>query len=380
MQPTFVRATLFLALAAAPLGAQGACPSTPDNARASRELRGLVDSLLAANPDVPGIALAVLGPGGCVLFNEAGGVANRATRAPLTPEHPHRIASNTKTYTAAAILRLMELGKLALDDPMTRHLPAASLASLRRDGYDVDHITIRHLLNHTAGLYDYAMDPHLVAIVERDPTHRWTRAEEVDSAVAWGTAYNAPGQGYHYSDTGYILLGEIIERLTGQPMARAFRDLLHFDALGLTSTWLETMEPPPPGVIDRAHQYLGEGDTYGFDPSFDLYGGGGLAATPRDMARFTRALFMGGVYRDRGTIDVMMTVPPGIQANRTYGAGLYRQPVRDDLAGWGHSGFWNTFSFHLPGRDVTVAASITQQGRSPLARALFLGSVARVVR
>ena len=376
-------ATLVLLAIAVPGAgqAQGTRSCTPTDAtrRIEARLQSVVDSIQRSAPAVPGITLSVVAPRLCLDWHGAAGVADRATKAPLSAQHPTRIASNTKTYTAAAILRLMEMGKLSLDDPVTKHVPAADLASLRRDGYDLDRITIAHLLSHTGGLYDYAMDARFAPIIFRDPTHRWTRAEQVDSAVVWGAPYNAPGAGYHYTDTGYILLGQIVERLSAQGLAEAFRSLLHYDALGLRATWLETLEPRPATTIDLAHQYFDSTDTRGIDPSFDLYGGGGLAATTGDMARFTRALFVGGVYAKPSTITTMTTIPAGIAGERAYALGIYRQQVAGEVL-WGHTGFWNTFSFHIPTRDVTIAGTITLQGRSAVARALLTSAVEAVVK
>jgi D-alanyl-D-alanine carboxypeptidase len=369
-----------LAVTAAPAQTPApACMPAPERQRAEARLQGMIDSIVRSTPSVPGVALTVLAPRQCLTWSGAAGVADRTTGAPLTANHPHRIASNTKTYTGAAILRLVEEGKLGLDDAITRHLAPDELASLRRDGYDVDRITVRHLLTHTAGLYDYAMDPRFVAIVQGKPAHRWTRSEQVDSAVAWGAPYGAPGALFHYTDTGYILLGRIVERLSGRELASAYRTLLHFDALGLRSTWLESLEPRPAGVPDLAHQYMEGRDTRHFDPSFDLFGGGGLAATTRDMARFTRALFVGGVFTRASTIDAMTTVPAGITGSRVYALGISRADLDGEVL-WGHSGFWNTVSYHAPLRDVTIAASITEQGNRTAARAVMRGALAALGR
>ncbi|HEX4933746.1 MAG TPA: serine hydrolase domain-containing protein [Gemmatimonadaceae bacterium] len=382
---TAIAATALLLAPLAPLAphaqavAQGSTSCRPTDAtrRAQQRLQALADSLVRDARDVPAVALTVFAPKLCLEWSGAAGVANRTTRAPMTPQHPVRIASNTKTYTAAAILRLMELGKLSLDDPVTKHLPASSLAPLARDGYDLARITIRLLLQHRAGIYDYAMDSNFMAVVVGKPTHRWTRAEQVDSATVWGAPYGPPGGAYHYTDTGYILLGEIVERLTGLGLGEAFRSLLHYDALGLRSTWLETLEPRPAGALDLAHQYMDTLDTRGIDPSFDLYGGGGLAATTADMGRFTRALFVGGVFDKPATITTMSTLPEGAAGPRAYALGVYRQELGGEVW-WGHSGFWNTASFYLPARGLTFAASISQQGKSSAMRALLAGALAIV--
>ena len=140
---------------------------------------------------------------------------------------------------------------------------------------------------------------------------------------------------------------------------------------------LETLEPRPAGVPDLAHQYLGDADTRGIDPSFDLYGGGGLAATTSDMARFTRALFAGGVFAKPTSITLMTTIPDIADAARTYAFGMSRQKYAGDTY-WGHSGFWNTLAAHVPVRDVTVALSVTQQQRSNVGRALLRAVLERV--
>jgi len=304
-------------------------------------------------------------------------VSDRATGARLKPDQPHRMASNTKTYVSAAVLRLYEEGKVKLDAPIGGLLSKESVETLRRGGYDPEVITVRHLLTHTSGIFDYAMSAPFQEAVFGSPTKRWTREEQVRFAVEKGQSYGAPGSVFHYSDTGYILLGEIIERITGEPLAAALRTLLAYERNGWKSTWLETLEPVPAGEAERAHQYIGTVDTYGFDPSFDLFGGGGLAATPRDMAAFTRALFEGKVYRKKETLDVMLSQPP-VAAERNYRYGIYSKTVAGATA-YGHTGFWNTFSFHFPELDLTVAASVTQQEKAfDAAGAILTGIVQRV--
>lgn len=362
---------LILAGATAPatLGAQSCPPGAVLDSTGAR-LQGLVDSLARANPSISGISLAVIGRGGCMRFEGAAGVADRTTGARLTPAFTHRIASNTKTYVAAAAMRLVEDGRLSLDDRITQRLSTGHLAALRRDGYDVDRMTVRHLITHRAGIYDYAMDDRFIAATLARPTYRWTRSEQVDSAMAWGAPYGAPGEVYHYTDTGYLLLAEVIERITGQGLAPSLRSLLNFERLQLRATWLESLEPQPVTAGPRAHQYIGPQDTYGFDASVDLYGGGGLVATPMDMARFTRALLTGHVFRSPATLTTMKTTMGSSGAPRVYAAGLSGVRV-GNAEGWGHSGFWNTWSYHFPAQDVTLAASVTEQTDRTVSRALL---------
>jgi D-alanyl-D-alanine carboxypeptidase len=192
--------------------------------------------------------------------------------------------------------------------------------------------------------------------------------------MEWGQPYGDPGEVYRYSDTGYILLGEIIEQVTGQTLAVAFRELLKYDEVGLRHTWLETEEPVPDGTLDRAHQYYGEADTYAGDPSFDLYGGGGNAATMEDLALFMRGLFTGKVYDDPSTLETMLTTIDGASAGPDYHGssmvpGTYRMGIvvvtRDGNTGWGHGGFWGTRAVHFPELDLTVATVVNQQLARP---------------
>jgi D-alanyl-D-alanine carboxypeptidase len=291
-----------------------------------------------------------------------------------------RLASNTKTFVAAAILRLWEEGRLALDASLVDHLPSDALQVLARDGYQPAAITIRHLLTHTSGLFDYGDSPVFGRTIEADPTHRWTRTEQLQAAMDGGDPYGPPGEVYRYSDTGYILLGDIIERTSGQPLAAALRQLLDYAQLGLASTWLETLEPPPAGAKERAHQYLGDVDTCGWDPSFDLYGGGGLVSTVGDLARFIRGLFTGGVYKRPATSETMLTTIMAERGGPAYHGqrqvpGVYRMGVAvretDGVTIYMHGGFWGTLAAYVPSVDVAISATVTQQQAWPRLREMF---------
>jgi len=323
------------------------------------ELQELIDGKVAAAPGIPGLLLHVAAPTAGIEWAGAAGVADRASGEPLTPGSTFRIASNTKTFTASATLRLVEEGAIALDQPIAELLSAESVALLTDGGYDPAAIPVRDLLTHTSGLYDYATDPGYPEAVLADPTKRWTRAEQVRFAMEKGAPLGAPGAVFGYSDTGYVLLGEIVERASGLPLAAAYRELLGFERLGLRSTSLETLEPIPAGAPPRAHQYLGEIDATGLDPSFDLYGGGGLVSSVEDLGRFYRALFRGEVFRDPATLETMLTAPP-VADEAGAAMGLFRYRVGGEEPCWGHGGFWGSEAIHCPARDFTLAFSINQ--------------------
>ena len=207
------------------------------------QLETAVKQFAGQHPTYPGVALAVTSPR--LSWVGAAGSTALSSRKPLDPSATFRIASVTKTFTAASILRLVEDGRVGLDDPIAEHLKASTVALLREGGYAVDAMMVRHLLTHTSGLYDYAEDEAFQEFVFTHGRHHWTRAEQVSFAMTHGKPYAPPGQEFHYSDTGYILLGEMLEQITGRGLAAAYRSLLEFNRLKLDETYLETLEPKP---------------------------------------------------------------------------------------------------------------------------------------
>jgi D-alanyl-D-alanine carboxypeptidase len=370
---------LLLASCAPPSGPEARPPDYPE-----AELRRLVEAAVEGNESVHGAALALHSPTLGLSWEGAAGLADPATGTPMTAAHPVRIASNTKTYVAATALRLWEKGALDLDDPISAHLSREPVESLLADGYRPEEITVRHLLTHTGGLFDHTDSPLYEEAIMADPRHRWTREEQLRGLVEWGDPLGGPGEIYSYSDSGYVLLGAVLERASGRPLHEAAREMLGYERLGLASTWWETLEPAPEGASERAHQFLGELDVTGFDPSFDLYGGGGLAATVGDMARFMRALFTGQVYDLPDTSETMLTTVPGAVERPggdrsrlppgAYRMGVWVQEI-EGFTVYRHSGFWGTTALYAPELDLALAATVNQnRGREALA-ALVAGAL-----
>ncbi|HEY5782760.1 MAG TPA: serine hydrolase domain-containing protein [Lysobacter sp.] len=268
-----------------------------------------------------------------------------------------RIASITKTYVAATALRLVEEGKLDLKAPITRYLPAAWTDLLAKDGYKPQQITVRHLLSHTSGLNDHAQAPQFIATIKTDSTTQWTRAIDVERLVQWTDPVGTPGEKYAYSDTGYVLLGAIIEHVSGQDLAKAVRKNLGLDRLGLPGTYWERLEPAR--GRERAHQFFEGIDTYDWDPSMDLFGGGGLVATPQDLTVFFDALLEGRVFKKKDTLALMES-PAGLPAGSPYRLGLLMYDFHG-IPAVGHSGFWGTLVVREPGSGYTIAGAVTHR-------------------
>ncbi|MEX3952793.1 serine hydrolase domain-containing protein [Paraburkholderia sp. EG287B] len=202
------------------------------------------------------MAIFVTGAGVPAPWGVAVGLADASINRPLTVDTPLRIASNTKMFVAATILRLWEQGKIDLDSSIAPVMTPALNALLESAGYRTELITVRQLMNHSAGIYDHGDDPRFIQAVLADPSHNWTREEQVRLSIQYSGPQSEPGSKFQYSDTGYILLGDIVERVTGRTLAAAVRRELRFDELGLESTWWELFERPPSHIKSRARQFF----------------------------------------------------------------------------------------------------------------------------
>lgn len=334
-----------------------ATPSTDAPSILASQLEARVQAAVDVEKIAPGFAIVVLGPSEAESYAAAAGVADPEGRA-FTVDTPLRIASNTKTFTAATILRLWEQGLIDLDAPIAGLIDPAFDALLRTDGYDTDSITVRHLLMHTAGMPDHADDAY-VEIIMQDPSRHWTRAEQVALLVESHDPLGPPNSQFVYSDTGYILLGDIIERVTGETLAASVRRLLKFSELELGSTWWEQVEERPAQSPKRARQYLAALDATDWNGSVDLYGGGGLIMSPHDLARFMAALMRGEIFDDPATLETMRNAP-GHPFPQNYRIGLFPRTI-GGVDGYSHEGFWGTHVIYFPELDVALSAMVLDQ-------------------
>lgn len=336
----------------------------------SVQLQQILDEdYIKSQGDITGVSLTVISPELGIDFSGAIGYDSVKNENALTASQPFRVASLTKVFVATAILRLREQGLLSIEDPISKYISPSHIEILKSGGYHPDQILIRHCLDHTSGLYDYAEGgPEYIEIAIQNPTKRWTRTEQIQFAMDYGKPHAASGEEHHYSDTGYVLLGEIIEQLTNDGLAKGLRDLLKFDTLGMTSTYLESLEDRPQGIESSVQRYLGDINTTQWDNSVDLYGGGGLVSTTRDLSVFLQALFSGGVFEKEDTLDVMLlkkehtnledVLPEqrlgfGAVVGKKSGAELYM-----------HSGFWGTLFAHYPKFNTSIAINNTVDGDS----------------
>ena len=264
-------------------------------------LQGILEKQLST--EIPGILFHVQSGNGEINWSGAAGVSKKESGKNLLSDQTFRIASVTKTFVAASILRLWEEGKLQLEDPIATHVSDEHAQILRQD-YDLDKISILQVLQHNAGFFDHTNAPVFFEKVLQPGGHKWTRTEQLKLCVDAGNPVGSPGEKFSYSDTGYLILGEIIERIHGKNLGLAVPEILDFEKLGLENTAFEGLNPK----VDQAriHQYFQGKDTYLFHPSMDYFGGGGLLSTTKDLTQFFLALFKGEVFKSAKTLEKML--------------------------------------------------------------------------
>jgi CubicO group peptidase (beta-lactamase class C family)/pimeloyl-ACP methyl ester carboxylesterase len=291
-----------------------------------------------------------------VLFDGAAGLAKSETQTPLSPTDRFRIYSITKSFTAVLLLQLVDEGVLSLDDTVTDWLDDPAVARIP----NVEQITLRQLLTHTSGVYDYFaedspfwQDAYLGQ--DADWSRIWTPAELL--AYADGAKHApdfAPGEGVRYSNTGYILLGLIVEKATGQ----AFADRLHqqiLDPLGLTDTYFAATEPVPGGTVPGYHLFGDELVNVSATHLSAQWTEGGIVSTTHDLMRFADALF-GGELLQPASLQEMLTFVPSERPGVAWGMGVaHMQIAAGDLIGMGGAGpGFAARLFRLPESDLTV--------------------------
>ncbi|MFF2658820.1 serine hydrolase domain-containing protein [Kitasatospora sp. NPDC058032] len=295
---------------------------------------------------------------GRTVWRGTSGVADLDDRRPVDPDGRFRIGSLTKTFTATVVLQLVGEGRVRLDDPVSAHLPGVVPGGER--------ITVRQLLNHTSGLYNYTDDQRFVprtaegveAWVATGRWRTWT-AEEIVAGAVSHPPYFAPGASWHYSNTNYLLAGMIIRKVTGNDWNQEVERRI-IRPLGLRQTSMPTTSPLITG--SHAHLYTqlpgGPVDTTLINPSAGGAAGAGISSAA-DLARFHAALFGGRLLRPAELAALKTTVDTGTPGYR-YGLGVGSVDLGCGVA-WGHAGsIYRNISYLLGtedgGRQAVVAA------------------------
>jgi len=313
-------------------------------ASAAQPLAASLDALLAPQfkPDEPGATVIVVKDGKTVL-RKAYGLADTAGKTPMTPHTVLRLGSITKQFTAVAILMLADEGKLQLDDPITRFFPDYPMQGKV--------ITIEHLLTHSSGIVSYTGKPGF----GKTMTQNIGVARMIEGFRNDPLEFE-PGTQYRYNNSGYFLLGAIIEKVSGQPYAR-FVEQRIFTPLGMNDTAHEGFER------SRAPHAAGHSRTDdGFGASAPLsmsqpYAAGALVSTVDDLARWDAAIAAGKLLTPASWKKAFTAyqLAPGKSANYGYGwhVGTLRGVPMIDHGG-GINGF-RSYALRLPEQKVFVA-------------------------
>lgn len=337
------------------------------DARASDKLDDMVRDWQVRH-DLIGLSAACASDGRLVAASS--GTSDDAGAVPLDPTFRFQIGSVAKTFTAATVLSLVEDGLLSLDDPLSRWYP---------DYPNATDITIKHLLDMTAGTFDYfRADPGnpVIGMVMQDIHRHWT-PEEVIAIAATQPPHASPGEAYWYSNTNFLLLGRIVEVVTGAPLAEALRERAFVPAQLSSTGLVGTADPDAP----EAWGYL-RGSAFLFDREAPFFAGpdavdglatlgwaaGGMTATAADLAVWGEALF-GGAVMSRDLLARMLDPSPqSVAAGSAYGLGIELFETGLGPA-FGHAGSIPGYAavlMYFPATGYSVAVLTNDEAGEPL--------------
>jgi D-alanyl-D-alanine carboxypeptidase len=317
--------------------------------------QGLVSLVQAAPRPGPGASMLIITPKG--RYFKSTGVADVTNCEPLAADSPYQIGSNTKLMTSAILFQLQEEGKLSTSDLLSKWLP--DLAAQLPNG---DKVTIDMMMTHTSGLFDYFDVPTSVGSIADGAKDKamLTRAftpEELVKVVADSdlSEFEPGAEGkWKYSNTGYILLGLIIEKASDKTYEENLKERI-FEPLNLKQTYLQTGQPEA-GALPQAYFHSPFDFTTGEWNASQGWSAGAVVSTPEEFAVFLKALFTGKLFKQPSTLDLMKQhTSAGVDA---LGPGtVYAHGMLDNQGVLGHGG--QTLGFqsdggYIPDKDVTI--------------------------
>lgn len=325
--------------------APGSGQTTSVPADTAAAFQKAIDDTRAAG-NLPGVIARVISPAGT--WTGTSGVRAAGGDDPIQTADHTRIGSLTKTMTATLLLQLVQEGRVSLDDRIDRFVPDAPNGSA----------TLRQVADMTSGIPSYTASESFDRKFFADPESVWTPTELVDTAKALPPSF-PPGQGWEYSNTNYVLLGLVIEKVLAKPIGEVFADRI-FTPLGMDeSSWpggsVEIPDPHLDGLTDQGQPDGQTVDSTRRNPSFASTAGA-VISTVDDLQTWGEALFTGQGVLNPATQqlrrDSILTSPPPNTATSGYGIGIGN---RDGW--WGHDGDfpgYNTSLFHNYDSDTTI--------------------------
>ena len=300
------------------------------------QLQARLDAILAKYR-LPGVSATIIWPDGR-MWTGASGWADVGRRIPVVTGTAFSVGSVSKTFLAALVLELVHEKRLSLDDTVRHWLPGSTKVSTK--------VTVRQLLNHTSGLYDFFENTRIDAALLAHPTQVWTPALALSYMKA---AYCAPGTCWVYANSNYVLLGQIVERVTGQTTTTLLRQRF-FDPLGLSRTFVQGVEPRI-GTVATSYKLAGTvasrrtislADGTAISPFTSVVtaagSAGDIAASSIDLAKWARALYSGAVLAPQSLAQMMdTTASTRLHAPTPYGFAFSAITLGERLT-YGHNG------------------------------------------
>ncbi|MDX2303947.1 MAG: serine hydrolase domain-containing protein [Microscillaceae bacterium] len=289
-------------------------------------------------------------------------VGKTASNTALPPDAQFRTASIGKTFLAALALRLVEDGKIALDDKLSKYLPVSIMNNLMvYNGTDYSNqITIRQCLTHTSGIGDYFFEnpdengfPQFIQLILGNPEQFWTPQATIEYTKENIPPHFEPGKGFFYSDTGYNLVGLALENATSKSLNDLYKEYI-FNPLNLKNTYMEFREPPRGGVvgIGVSQSYFLDIDITDFQSISADWAGGGLITNTEDLYTFINALTKGTFFKKSDSFSMMQQ-----GFIEEYGMGWIKQSIGGELI-VGHDGSYSSFMYKW--NDITITGTLNQ--------------------
>ncbi|WP_437574948.1 serine hydrolase domain-containing protein [Sorangium sp. So ce887] len=334
----------------AELGGAGGAPDAACDTL-SAELQGALDAAVEAQR-LPGAAAAVA-IGGCSWLGAAG-VADAEADVAVQPGDLFRAGSITKSFVATLALMLRAEGLLSLEDSVSTYVDGIPRG---------EQISVRQILNHTSGIFNYTgMDEFWTAAIE-DPTHAWTPAELIELAAS-KPPYFEPGQGFAYSNTNYIIAGLLVEAASGEPIGELLRTRV-LERAGLAHTYLDGAEAALPGLVHGYGRSRGELVEMTSALHASAAGAAGaLVSTSSDLARFYRKLLDGTLLGpdELAEMTTWVDTPPG-EVNG-YGLGLSRRESPLGVQHGHDGGIWGftSSSYYAIDSDASITVLVNLEG------------------
>ena len=328
----------------------------------------LLEEALEDNNGRGGGVMRISSFNGNLLWEGASGKAIRNSQLEMSAIDTFEIASTSKTFTAVLILQLVEEGFFTLDSKIAELLTGeltTNLLVIQGVDYSTD-ITVRQLLNHTSGLPDYWYDPPFVsgefnAFVQdynEDEDRFWNPVELIGYAKQLNPI-DVPGRIHHYSDTGYVLLGLLIEFATGKELHEVYKERF-YEPLGMMDTYLSYREDAI-WTGTHSHRYEDRWDMTDKVHNSADWAGGGLISSTRDLTLFISALAKGDLFQNENTQNQLLTwIDTGV-SEVWYGLGVYRASLslnRGDV--WGHDGYGNSWMYYWPSKELLFVGTLNQ--------------------